>query len=75
MLLKNKILGDIYQIFSYASDKTKLKSFITLFFVFLAGILESIIVILVIPFSKEIFNQSKQSDIIFLKKISILLAF
>lgn len=73
-LLPGKLLN-LYKLFLYVDKKIRNKAFRTLIIVILAGVMESLVILLIVPFAKEILLSGESIDIIYLRKLSVLLAF
>ena len=68
-------LINIYKLFLFVDKKIRNKSLITFIIVIFAGIIESLVILLIVPFAREILLSGQSMDVIYLRKLSILLGF
>lgn len=69
----SKRLAQIYTLFLFVDKHIRNKSLKTLIFVLSAGVVESLVILLIVPFAKEILLSGEVADIRYLRQLSILL--
>ncbi len=71
----SKKIANLYSLFLFVDKHIRNKSLKALIIVLAAGVVESLVILLIVPFAKEILLSGQSANIIYLRKLSILLAF
>ena len=65
----------IYSLYQFTDKTIQRKSLITLIIVLFAGVIESLVILLIVPFAKEILLSGDSMDVSYLRQLSVLLGF